>query len=1058
MSKTLVSHPVSHPLPVPSPSSARQLLVPLLALLIILILCATPLTITAAGTPYATPSGSTLYATPTGTGDCLTWANACTLQTALTGAVASDEIWVKAGIHKPTTANDRTATFTLVSGVAVYGGFDGTETLRSERDPVANVTVLSGDIDNNDVVDANGVVTSTVNIAGSNSYHVTTGSGTNSSALLDGVTVTAGAAESSTPHHAGGGMLNNSGSPTLTNVTFSGNRAGDGGGMANDNGSPTLTNVTFNANSTGQYFGLGHNGGGMLNGNGSSPTLTNVTFVGNSAPGWWGGGIYNFSSSSSPTLSNVTFSGNSADEGGGMYSFFSSPTLTNVTFSSNSAAKFGGGMYNNRSSPTLSNVTFSANSAFHYGGGMINDEDSNATLTNVAFSGNSAGTNAAGMYNSYSNPTLTNVTFSGNRAGAPGGALFNNSSSPLIRNTIFWNNQDSSGVGTAAASIVNSSTSSIPSISHSLVQNCFPGGLWTAACGADGGNNLPDADPLFFISPNPAAAPSVGGNLHLQSGSPAIDAGNSAVTDPALPAFDLDGGPRIIGAAVDLGPYEAPLPGVRYAAPSAAGAADCTSWANVCTLHFALAAAGAGDEIWVQAGVHKPTTIADRNATFLLENGLPVYGGFAGVETLRSERDPVANVTVLSGDIDNNDTVDANGVVTTAANIAGSNSYHVVTGSGSNSTALLDGFTITAGNANGASFPNYAGGGMLNYSGSPTLSNVTFSGNSAASAPGWGGGMYNLFSSPDLTNIVFTGNSAKQGGGMYSDRDSPTLTNVTFSGNSATEAGGGMFNNSSSPTLTNVTFSGNSVSASAGGGMYNVNASSPLIRNTIFWNNQADGTVATVGASVYNIGGSIPTISHSLVQGCYPGGLWTAACGTNGGNNLSDADPLFVTTPNPADAPSTGGNLRLQASSPAIDDGDDSVASAIDLDGTPRIQGDAVDLGPYEYGDATCTTPIVPTVTIELTGALQTDVRLSWAVDPANNGYKVYRSPQPYFDPAATIALVSLPAGTTSYTDLAVVDSAAPTYYIVRGVSNCGILSTWQTPLGQFAFALTPGQ
>jgi hypothetical protein len=259
------------------------------------------------------------YAKPaaTGAGTCGSWDNACTLQTALTGAVNGDEIWVMQGTHTPTTGTDRAATFQLRNGVAVYGGFDGLETARAERDPAANVVILSGDI-------------GTVGDASDNCYHVVTGA---TGATLDGVTISGGNANGSSPNNFGGGIYDDFCSPTVTNVIFSGNTASDGGGMYNYYSSPTLTNVTFRDNSVGFYGGVG---GGMYN-NYSSPTLTNVTFSGNIAA--TAAGMYNINSSN-PILTNVTFSSNSANGGGGgMYNNnYSSPTLTNVTFSGNTVS------------------------------------------------------------------------------------------------------------------------------------------------------------------------------------------------------------------------------------------------------------------------------------------------------------------------------------------------------------------------------------------------------------------------------------------------------------------------------------------------------------------------------------------------------------------------------------------------------------------------------------------------------------------------------------------------------------------------------------------------
>src|SRR5215203_1565930 len=100
--------------------------------------------------------------TSSGSADGSSWDNAATLQAALTSSSAGDEIWVATGVYTPgVTATD---SFSLVAGVGIYGGFAATETLRTERDWVANPTVLSGDIGGDDLADANGVVTDTANI------------------------------------------------------------------------------------------------------------------------------------------------------------------------------------------------------------------------------------------------------------------------------------------------------------------------------------------------------------------------------------------------------------------------------------------------------------------------------------------------------------------------------------------------------------------------------------------------------------------------------------------------------------------------------------------------------------------------------------------------------------------------------------------------------------------------------------------------------------------------------------------------------------------------------
>ena len=493
------------------------------------------------GVLYAAPNGAT-------SGTCNSWANACTLQYALSQAVSGDEIWVERGVHYPGTI--RADTFTLKNGVALYGGFAGTETKRDQRNWQTNKTILSGDVDGNDTnTDGNHIAETWKDIQGDNTYHVVTGNWTDSTAILDGFVITAGQANGGLfPDNYGGGMDNESSSPTLRNITFSGNSAAfNGGGMYNDSSSPTLTNVTFSGNSAHYY------GGGMFNYSGD-PTLANVTFSDNSA-NTEGGGMYNYHSN--PTLSNVTFSGNSTSEGGGMYNDSSSPTLANVTFSDNSASE-GGGMSNYYSNPTLSNVTFSGNSTSGSGGGMYNWWSSSPRLTNVTFSGNSA-SEGGGMYNDSSSPTLANVTFSDNSA-SEGGGMYNWwSSSPRLANVILWGDKSPTG-----PEIYNNS--STPAISYSDIQGCGGSGSWNSACGTDGGGNI-DADPRFVNA--------AGGNLRLQPASPCIDAGNNAAV-PAGVTTDLDGNPRFVDIPtvpdtgsgmppiVDMGAYEAQLKQVNY--------------------------------------------------------------------------------------------------------------------------------------------------------------------------------------------------------------------------------------------------------------------------------------------------------------------------------------------------------------------------------------------------------------------------------------------------------------------------------------------------------------
>jgi len=184
------------------------------------------------------PVAESLYVSKNGNGSTgLTWTDAYTnVQDALAGAAAPAEIWVAEGIYYPDegasqTNNDSFATFVMTNGVALYGGFRHGDSDITDRDWADNLTILSGDIDKNDI-SPDGVVRSTDHIIGVNTRHVITAKGVDRSVVIDGFIITAGKAFKFVDISGGGFLCDGSGkgnqcSPTLKNITFSGNYAED---------------------------------------------------------------------------------------------------------------------------------------------------------------------------------------------------------------------------------------------------------------------------------------------------------------------------------------------------------------------------------------------------------------------------------------------------------------------------------------------------------------------------------------------------------------------------------------------------------------------------------------------------------------------------------------------------------------------------------------------------------------------------------------------------------------------------------------------------------------
>jgi len=295
-------------------------------------------------------------ATGLGTGE--SWADAFTeLDDALTTAEASvgsvQEIWVAAGTYTPTVetvpGEDRAKAFSMIDGLAIYGGFAGYETDLAQRDIDANETIFSGDLNGDDGLNWSGT--------GENSYHVVVATGVDETAVLDGVTVTAGYASggATANFNKGGGLFTEEGSPTVSNCTFVANFAFYGGGMATDGGSPTVSQCLFVDNvatDTGALWIAG-----------SVITLDRCRFLGNTSLYRDNGGIrISGEDTAEVTLVNCLLSGNvglgnGGSSGGGaiINSLGTTTTLINCTVVNNLSPDKPAGLKLNSGNATVIN-------------------------------------------------------------------------------------------------------------------------------------------------------------------------------------------------------------------------------------------------------------------------------------------------------------------------------------------------------------------------------------------------------------------------------------------------------------------------------------------------------------------------------------------------------------------------------------------------------------------------------------------------------------------------------------------------------------------------------
>ena len=424
---------------------------------------------------------------------------------------------------------------------------------------------------------------------------------------------------------------------------------------------------------------------------------------------------------------------------------------------------------------------------------------------------------------------------------------------------------------------------------------------------------------------------------------------------------------------------------ILYVKYNSVGANNGANWLNAFTsLQSALNAATSGDQIWVASGIYTPSYSYDfENTTrfyhFRMKSGVAIYGGFAGNESSNfnlSNRNFVTNQTILSGDIgiigDNSD-----------------NCYHVFFNPselGLTNTAILDGFTITNGNANGPEPHTYGagiynnnsnskftnciitnnialfGGGMFNFVSNPFISNCTFSNNSAGNIDpnASAGGLWNELSSSTITDCSFKNNyTSRNGGGIVNYKSSSSIINCTFINNNAIANGGGIYNNSSTTSIINCSFSSNSTTG-YGGGICNDDFSlSNIINCSIAYNSANAGGGAIYQDGVTNLENSILWANDGglgkqiYIYKVKPYGILNIyySCFSNGTNDVSGTITVLNSiTSNPNFVNVSTNDLRIFGNSPCINSGFNSYNSTnYDIRGQNRIQNSIIDMGAYEF-------------------------------------------------------------------------------------------------------------
>ncbi|MCA9251422.1 MAG: hypothetical protein KDA54_09835 [Phycisphaerales bacterium] len=427
-----------------------------------------------------------------------------------------------------------------------------------------------------------------------------------------------------------------------------------------------------------------------------------------------------------------------------------------------------------------------------------------------------------------------------------------------------------------------------------------------------------------------------------------------------------------------------------------------SDWDHACLrLEDAMLVAGPGTVIRMAAGTYMPDTAGQsdpRDATFTVTSGVILEGGYAGSSAINpNSRDVSAFETVLSGDIG-------------LAGVDSDNCYHVLRANGASAQTIIDGVTITGGNANGSGAGG-VGGGIVVIAGAPTIRDCRILENAAE----YGGGIFNDGGELTIERVTFEANVATaSGGALYNNAvfDAPgvSVTDCLFDDNSAFSNGGAVRNWDSTATFLTCTFTANHIRYGGaavanggqgvqqfvrcafesnradtlfaanncyGGAMHSTDNTEQVLQSSLFKGNRAIASLPGLshgGAIATSDNAELTVINCTLVDNNanFGNGLYAEDQSDvtlrntvvwDGGNEIVNvgAATVAATYSIVTGGISGSGNLaddpllvdgHPQAGSPCINGGDPGFVSPVDrdLDGHARVLCGQTDIGAFEFG------------------------------------------------------------------------------------------------------------